>query len=369
MDNTIMVNPFIQYCEEMTIAEEGLLKNYIEKKKRAREKRRKERTEQIQKNRAEISAYYKSIEPETKSLLFKIIKDYVSFFNKASLRSTHSGEKLDSEVMEYSLDELDGRYYALVCVLEDSYGKSSVAFDEISKCYRDAESYINEKYKKELEGMELSISKSPSEIYFDIYVEYKPSKSTESFIDIVTESAKNMNSVWDSYSDKMQKLRKEINSEEDISKIIKMLSEYYKLVESLKTEIDNAEYSTFDKIKFKVHKTLATALPLASFIGSFAGITILNREVKKKGFDDTIGPIKKFTVSAIAAGGTAILVGSPKDPKKYYTSEISYLLTEIKIQQSIMRGLLCYGIESISEVDDYVVELTSSKIKVTKKEE
>lgn len=363
MENMNMVNPFIQYCEEMAIAEEGKVSKFIEKT----EKLRQERIDQDNKKRKEKYGFYKSIESDMKRLLSNIIKDYARVFNQTALRFTHVNAKLESGMHDYDLDEISGTYYACIYSEEDDRRRSDVSFDETRECYQKAEKYVLDKYTKELGDKYLDITTDDGSVWFEITVKYKPTKSNESFVDIIMESANNMNTAWDLYSDKMQKLRKEINSEEDISKIISMLSEYYKLVESLKSEIDNAEYSTFDKIKFKVHKTLSTALPLAAFIGTFAGITMLNREVKKKGFTDTIGPISKFTVSAIAGGMTSLKVGSPKDPKKYYTSEITYLLNEIKLQEKLMKKLLSSGIKTISEVDDYNVEVTSSNIKVTRK--
>jgi hypothetical protein len=353
---------FIKWCDEMTIVDEGFISDAI---KRRQERKQKNREENKQR-RKELIEEYKKLEKEYKPILMKIARDFIQEFNRNSIRYVHCSTKMDNDIEYYEdVDNGDTHIEADIAYTTETVSSRN-ADDDHFECLKKSKDNIMKKYKKEFEMYNIDFDGNSCNIF--IIMELTPPKvAKESFIECVTESAKDMKTVWEDTDKKMNDLRHKINEEEDVATAKKMLSDYIDLVNKLKSEIESLDYSSIDNVKHKIHKVLATAVPLLTFIGTFAGITILNKKSKEVIGEKPIGGIAKFTVSAIAGGAAALKVGSPKDIKKYYLNEIEYLIKEIKLQQKLMDALLSKGIRTMSEADNYDIEFTSNSINITKK--
>jgi len=173
MHNTIILESFLNYCDEMIVANEGVVKNFIEKNKKLRQ----ERAAQMAKASSEKAEYFKKMESVTKSLLFKITKDYVSVFNKEVSKCKYFDDKLYVDKDNYDFDERNGRYAVIVDIDEGSTKsgeENRLAREERRECYKVAEKYVMEKYKDELNGKSFDIQPDTYSIDFVICIKYNP---------------------------------------------------------------------------------------------------------------------------------------------------------------------------------------------------
>lgn len=339
-----MGNPFIQYCEEMVISTESNTQN-------------KDMSEN-------------EVEREAKKILSGIMREYARVFNREALKRPHAHMRM-RDAVQYNVYEEDNVVVASAWVTENRprSGASVFAFSEWSDVHEIATAHVEEKFEKEFKkyGIELDLDDG----YVNLSIKINKLFANESFIDVVTESSKEIKATWERTMKEMDVMREEINKEEDIKEIVNKLSAYLKLVEKMKSEIEVMDYGLVEKLKMKLHGGLSKALPLVSFFGTFTGLTIINKKADEAGIGKDIhfGGFTRLVASAIASGYTKYKIGSPKDIKKGYLCELEYLITEIKLQEKLMKKLLEHGIKTISETDDYDIEVTSSGIKITKEGE